>query len=62
MADSKTSDLSSADPNGNLVLYVVDTDESAAADQSKKILFGTLVDSIVTIDGGVVVNDVSEGP
>lgn len=55
MADTKLSDLSSATAATNLSIYVVDPDESTAADRSKKITIDSIFNAVVTHDGEIVV-------
>lgn len=57
MADTKVSDLDEGTVAKNRILYMVDPDESAAADQSKNITIETLFASIVTHNGEVVVHN-----
>lgn len=58
MADSTLSGLTGEAPaKANLILYAVDPDEPVAADRSKKIEFGALMDSLVTHNGEIIVNN-----
>jgi hypothetical protein len=58
MADSKVSEIfdsNEAEPKSNLIIYVVDPDETTDDDKSKAVEFGSLIDSIITMNGSVVV-------
>lgn len=58
ITDSTVSELGQEAPaKGSLKFYAVDPDEPIAADRSKYILFETLMDSLLTNDGELVVNE-----